>query len=136
VPDSPASAVTDTHPLIFHAAGGGRLSPRAKACFAAAEARTAVIYVPAAVIWEVTLLARAVRINLHRPVRDFFGDLFSNPAYQPHPLDTAQVFDADELRFTRDPFDALIVAAARDLGAALITRDSAILGSGTVKTLW
>jgi PIN domain nuclease of toxin-antitoxin system len=130
------AVVTDTHPLVFYAAGSGRLSPRAKALFEAAEARRTIIYVPAAVIWEVGILARIVRINLHRPVRAFFEDLFSNPAFQPHPLDAGQVFDADELRFTRDPFDGLITAAARDLSLPLITRDASIRESGAVKTAW
>jgi PIN domain nuclease of toxin-antitoxin system len=84
----------------------------------------------------VALLARAVRINLHRPVRAFFADLFSNPAYQPHDLTADQIFEADELRFTRDPFDGLIVAAARDLDLPLITRDEAIRQSGHVRVLW
>ena len=130
------AAVTDTHALIFHAAGSGRLGPKARAHFAAAEQRDALVYVPVAVIWEVNLLARAVRINLRRPVRAFFDDLFSNPAYQAHDLDALQVFDADELRFTRDPFDALICAAARDLGLRLLTHDAAIEASGVVPTLW
>ena len=131
-----SAAVADTHALVFHAAGGGVLGTKARLMFAAAERGETIIDVPMAVIWEVGLLARAVRINLRRPVRTFFADLFSNPAYQPHVLEAEQVFDADELRFTRDPFDALIVAAARDLGLALITRDSAIRESGAVKTIW
>jgi PIN domain nuclease of toxin-antitoxin system len=130
------AAVTDTHPLVFHAQGGRRLGTKAKAVFAAAEAGRTIIYVPAVVIWEVTLLARAVRINLHRPVRAFFGDLFSNPAFQPHGLDPGQLFDADELRFTRDPFDALVTASARDLRLPLITRDDVIRKSGAVTTVW
>lgn len=104
--------------------------------FAAAERRDVIVYVPAAVMWEVGLLARTVRINLHRPVRQFFADLFSNPAYQPHALDPDQLYDADELRFTRDPFDGLIVAAARDLNLPLITRDAAIRASGSVRAIW
>ena len=131
----PTSAVTDTHPLLFHAAGGRRLGPRARALFAAAEARDAIIYVPVVVIWEVTLLARAVRINLHRPVREFFGDLFSSPSYQVHPMDPGQAFDAGELRALRDPFDALVCAAARDLDLPLITRDSAITDSRVVRVI-
>jgi PIN domain nuclease of toxin-antitoxin system len=131
-----AAAVTDTHALVFHAAGGGRLGSRAKAHFAATERHEALVYVPAGVIWEVSLLARAVRINLHRSVRLFFADLFSNPAYQPHDLTAAQVFDADELRFTRDPFDALICAAARDLNVPLVTRDAGIREAAVVKTIW
>ena len=131
-----SAVVADTHALIFHAAGGGVLGPKARSHFAGAEAGAGLVYVPAAVIWEVTLLARAVRINLHRPVRAFFADLFSNPAFQPHDLTAVQVYDADELRFTRDPFDALIVAAARDLGLPLITRDAAIRDSGQVRVIW
>lgn len=133
---NPSAVVTDTHPLVFHAAGGGRLSSKARALFESAEEGRVIIYVPAAVVWEVSLLARVVRINLHRSVRTFFGDLFSNPAFQPHPLDAAQAFDADELRFTRDPFDALICAAARDLQLPLVTRDAAIRASGALPTVW
>jgi PIN domain nuclease of toxin-antitoxin system len=132
----PDAAVTDTHALLFHAAGGGRLGPRARAHFQACERRDATAYVPAAVMWEISLLARAVRISLHRPVRAFFDDLFSNPAFQPLDLTREQVLLADELRFTRDPFDALIVATARDLSLPLLTRDTAIQASGIVKVLW
>ena len=129
-------AVTDTHPLIFHAAGGGHLGPKAAAHFAACERREATTFVPAAVIWEVCLLARTMRINLRRTTQQFFEDLFSNPAYQPLPLTPAQIFDADALMFTRDPFDGLICASARDLGLPLVTRDGAIAASGAVRILW
>ncbi len=91
---------------------------------------------PAAVIWECSLLARVARINLRRSVRTFFEDLFSNPAYQPLDLNAEQVFLADELRFTRDPFDALIVSAAQTAGLSLVTRDNAIRESGTVGVIW
>ena len=130
------AAVSDTHALIFHAAGGGRLGPKARAHFDACERQQAILYVPGVVMWESSLLARAVRINLHRSLRSFFEDLFSNPAYQPLDLTPAQVLLADEMRFTRDPFDALIVAAARDLGLPLVTRDAQIRQSGIVKVLW
>jgi PIN domain nuclease of toxin-antitoxin system len=136
VVERPIAAVADTHALVFHAAGGGRLGPRARAHFEASERREAITYVPAAVIWECALLARVVRINLRRPVRVFFDDLFSNPAYQPVDLTPQQVFDADELPFRRDPFDALICAAARELSLPLITRDMPIRASGVVAVLW
>jgi PIN domain nuclease of toxin-antitoxin system len=132
----PQSAVTDTHPLIFHAAGGGRLGPRAAAFFERCERREAILYVPAAVIWECSLLARVARVNLRRTTRTFFEDLFSNPAYQPLDLTPEQVFLADELRFTRDPFDGLVVAAAQTAGLSLLTRDAAIRESGAVGVIW
>lgn len=133
--DTPA-AVTDTHALLFHAAGGGRLGRKAAVHFAACERRDALLYVPAAVIWESALLARAGRINLRRSIRGFFDDLFSNPAYQPYDLTAAQVFAAEEMRVNRDPFDALICAAARDLELPLVTRDADIRASGLLRVIW
>ena len=132
----PQAAVTDTHAIVFHAAGGGRLGPKAAAFFDRCERREAILYVPGAVIWECSLLARVARINLRRTVRTFFEDLFSNPSYQPLDLSSDQIFLADELRFNRDPFDALICAAARSVELPLITRDADIRGSGAVKVIW
>jgi PIN domain nuclease of toxin-antitoxin system len=135
VADVPA-AVCDTHALLFHAGGGDRLGRHAAAHFEACERRQAILYIPAAVIWECSLLARAARVNLRRTVRGFFDDLFSNPAYQPHDLTAAQVFVADDTRINRDPFDALICAAAIELRLPLITGDADIRGAGVVKVVW
>ena len=130
------AAVIDTHALLFHAAGTQALGRRAAAHFEACERQQALAYVPMAVIWEISLLARVSLVNLRRPVREFFGDLFSSPSYHPIELSADQVFLADELRFTRDPFDALIVAAARSLDLPLLTRDADIRASGTVRVVW
>jgi PIN domain nuclease of toxin-antitoxin system len=100
------------------------------------ERREATIYVPAAVIWECGLIARAGRINLRRSARAFFSDLFSNPAYQPLDLTPEQIFVGDGLPFTRDPFDALIVATAVIMDLPLITRDGVIRESGAVRVVW
>ncbi|MBI4886547.1 MAG: type II toxin-antitoxin system VapC family toxin [Acidobacteria bacterium] len=131
-----AAAVIDTHPLIYHANGGRGLSRRAAALFERCERQDVVLYVPAAVIWECTLLARVARVNLRRTARAFFDDLFSNPAYHPLDLTPEQIFVADGLRFTRDPFDALVCAAARALELPLVTRDGAIQASGVVTVVW
>jgi PIN domain nuclease of toxin-antitoxin system len=130
------AAVTDTHTLLYHAAASPRLGKRAAAYFTACEERKALVYVPTGVIWEIALLARSGHVNLRRTVRGFFEDLFSNPAYQPYDLSASQIYDADGLRFNRDPFDALICAAARDLGLPLLTRDQDIARSATVRVVW
>ena len=132
----PEAAVTDTHALVFHAAGTGKLGPRAAAFFDRCERRAAILYVPTIVIWECSLLARVSRINLRRTVRAFFDDLFSNPAYQPIDVTPQQIYLADELRFNRDPFDAIICATARSVDLPLITRDADIRRSGVVKVIW
>ena len=132
----PEAAVTDTHALLFHAAGGRGLGPKAAAFFNRCERREAILYVPTVAMWECSLLARVGRINLRRTVRAFFDDLFSNPAYQPIDVTPEDVFLADELRFNRDPFDALIVASARSAGLPLITRDGDIRKSGVIAVIW
>jgi PIN domain nuclease of toxin-antitoxin system len=128
--------VTDTHPLLLHAAGGRGLGRSAAECFAACERREAIVYVPAAVLWEASLLARVGRVRLARRFRGFVEDLFSNAAYQPLGLDVEQVSLADETRPNDDPFDALICAAAGALGLPLVTRDRAIQDWGRVRTVW
>lgn len=130
------AAVTDTHPLIYHAGGGHHLSASAASFFNRCERREAILYVPAAVIWECSLLVRVGRIRLRGKVREFFDDLFSNTAYQPMDLQAEQIYLADERPVGRDPFDGLIVAAAKAAGLPLITRDTAITESGSVETIW
>jgi len=132
----PRAFVTDTHPLVLHAAGGKGLGRRAAECFAACERREALVYVPAAVLWETSLLVRVGRVRLGRPLRGFVEELFSNPAYQPIELGVEQVCLADEARPNDDPFDALICAAARALDLPLVTRDRAIQEWRKVATVW
>ena len=133
--DLPA-AVADTHAILFHAADGRGLGSKAAAMFARCERQQAVIYVPAIVMWEVSLLARVSRVNLRRTVRGFFDDLFSNPAYQPFDMTAEQICIGDELRFSRDPFDLLICAAARALDLPLLSRDPDIRSAGVVRVIW
>ena len=112
------------------------MGKRAAAVFAAAERRAGVVYIPVAVMWECVLLARIGRIDLRQSVREFFADLFSNPAYQPIDLTPDQIYLADEMRPNDDPFDALICAAARHLDLPLLTRDGDIADSGIVAVVW
>ncbi len=112
------------------------MGKRAAAVFARAEERRSIIYIPVAVMWECSILARLGRIDLGRPTRQFFADLFSNPAYQPVELTAEQVYLADEARPNTDPFDALICAAARHLGLPLLSRDADIEASGLIRVVW
>ncbi|MBI3797132.1 MAG: type II toxin-antitoxin system VapC family toxin [Deltaproteobacteria bacterium] len=131
-----AAAVTDTHPLLFHAAGSRRLGKQAAAHFQACEQQRTILYVPVAVMWEVSILVRVGRIDLGRSLGEFFADLFSNPAYQPLDLTPEQIYLADGAQPNKDPFDALICAAARSLELPLISRDADIQASGLVQVIW
>ena len=127
--------VTDTHPLLFKAAGGRRLSARAMEHFHACDHREALLYVPAMVIWESFILHRMGRVELQPSPRSFFENLFRNPAYQALDLTPEQVYLAGDFQLNYDPFDILICAAARSLELPLLTRDSEITGSG-VEVVW
>ena len=129
-------AVTDTHALLFHAGQSRALGPKAAAHFRAAEAGTALVYVPMAVLLEVTFLFRAGRGGLRVTPTAFFTTLFTNPCFQAIDLTSEQVFAAEELRINRDPYDALVVAAALVLGLPLMTRDTDIVASKAVKVIW
>jgi PIN domain nuclease of toxin-antitoxin system len=130
------TAVADTHAILFHAVGGRGLGPKAAELFERCERQQPVIYVPTIVMWEVSLLARVSRVSLRRTVRGFFDDLFSNPSYQPFDMAAEQVYIGDELRFSRDPFDRLICAAAQALDLPLLTRDADIRAAGVVRVIW
>lgn len=129
-------AVADTHALLFHAAGDHRLGKRAARIFGDAELGQAIVHVPLGVVWEVCVLVRAGRAVIDRSAREFFGDLFSNPAYQAATLSLEEIYAASELGFAPDPFDALIVSSARTLGLPLLTRDTTITESGLVRAIW
>ena len=127
--------VTDTHPLLLHMARSTRLGPRAEAHFQACERRESIVYVPVVVVWESCLLVQAGKVDLRPSPEQFFATLFSNPAYQPLDLTPAQVYLAHAVRPNRDPFDALICAAARTLELPLVTRDRDIIDSG-LEVVW
>lgn len=126
----------DTQALLFHAGRDQRLGSQAAALFRACEARNAIVYVPVAVLWEISVLAQRGRIDLGRSLAGFTEDLFSNPAYHPLELSVEQVLLATELGPACDPFDALIVAAARLLDLPLVTSDPRIVESSPVRTVW
>jgi PIN domain nuclease of toxin-antitoxin system len=130
------SAVADTNALLFHAAGGAKLGRRAAAHFDACERRQAITLVPAAVLWEAAILLRTGRWKQSVSPREFFDRLFSNPSYRSHPLTVDQIWTGADLRINRDPFDALICAAAMELELPLITRDTDIVASKAVRVLW
>jgi predicted nucleic acid-binding protein len=121
---------------VYHALGSHRLGPRAAALFEACDARDAIIYVPAIVVVEFGMVLRDRLLARALPLRDFFEDLFANPAYQPYDLTPEQAFLAEEARPNQDPFDGLICAAARRLDLPLMTRDTDIERWGQIDVIW
>lgn len=85
---------------------------------------------------EMSPLRSAVTDTNALSPRAFFDRLFSNPSYRSHPFTDTQIWSAADLRVNRDPFDALICAAAMEFDLPLLTRDTDIVASKAVRVLW
>lgn len=122
--------ILDTCTLIF-------LSEEIRLKSAAIEALAAVSesgvsYISPISAWEVGMLVSLGRLQLSiRPER-WFANLFESPGVQLADMSPDLLVASSFLpgKPPRDPFDRIIAATARDLGATLITRDRALLDYG------
>ncbi len=129
--------VTDTHPLVWYAGRHySKLSTKALRIFQDADRERLLVYVPAVVVWEITLLAHANRIRLQLPVDEWANALLARGGFELVPLDLPIAVEAGSFGFHNDPFDAAIVATAQVKDLPLITKDNAITRSGRVEIAW
>ena len=130
----PRRYVVDTHACVFMLAAPQKLGPRARSALRDVETGRCQPWVPAAVVAELILLRELGRTSIGLPeLRRAMTDV---PAFRLLPLDLAQLDEFAGLSRFRDPFDRLIVSAARMLRATLVTRDAAIAASGVTDTVW
>jgi PIN domain nuclease of toxin-antitoxin system len=109
-----------------------RLSKAAVDLMASAYREGAPSYVSPITAWEVGSLVSRGRLQLLiRPER-WFANLFEAPGVKLAEMPPDLLIASSYLpgRPPRDPFDRIIAATARELGATLITRDRALLAYG------
>lgn len=91
-----------------------------------------ITYISPVSAWEIGMLASRGRLQLLiRPER-WFANLFEVPGVKLADMSPDLLIASSYLPGTppRDPFDRIIAATARELGATLITRDRALLAYG------
>lgn len=117
--------VTDTHPIIyFFCDGGRRLTTKARQAFEDATANVQTsIFVPAPVLWELSLLVQNDDIQFDKPFSEWIDELFQYPTINPLSFDETTVKLLHDVRYHTDPFDRAIVASAIQIGLPLITND-------------
>ncbi|OGQ23272.1 MAG: hypothetical protein A2138_13480 [Deltaproteobacteria bacterium RBG_16_71_12] len=126
--------VLDTHACIFALVAPHRLGRRARAAMRRVEQGRETAWIPAVVLAEVALLRELRRIDIgHADVRDALEEI---PSLRFLPLDLPQLDEFVAAGAIREAFDRLIIAAARSVGAKLVTRDARIQESGLVQTVW
>lgn len=127
-------ACLDTHALIWHLARPARLGRRALRLLRDADAGRMEILIPAIVAIELTLLQEAGRRVPGAPQLEAL--IGAQPAFRLQPLDLSIGLEFVLASALRDPFDRMIVAAARAADAPLVTADATIAASALVETIW
>jgi PIN domain nuclease of toxin-antitoxin system len=120
----------DTHVLLWAAAGDPRL--RSEVAAAVADPANSIL-VSAASAWEI-----AIKAALGRPTMnpEQVAGCVAEGRFVELPVTIAHANHAGELPpHHRDPFDRMLVAQARVVGATLVTHDRA-LGAYDVPILW
>jgi PIN domain nuclease of toxin-antitoxin system len=127
--------VLDTHAWVWWAAEAPRrLSARARRAIADAPS----VGVSAISAWEVAMLVAKGRLDLDRDVLVWIRQALALPRVTLLPLTPEVAVRSTRLgdRFPGDPADRILVATARELGAALVTKDAALRGVEGVRTVW
>ncbi|WP_437994271.1 type II toxin-antitoxin system VapC family toxin [Sorangium sp. So ce145] len=130
--------MTDTHALVWSMYAPSRLGSAAQQAFAATDAGSARIYVPAVVIAETIMVVERGRLPgvalAHLLPR--LEAMRTSDNYRLTSLLPEVVLTSHTLSAIPDIFDRLIVAEAIHRGTPLISKDSVIRQSALVTTLW
>jgi len=128
------SACIDTHALVWYLTRPKRLGGSAARFLRDADRGRARVDIPSVVCVELALLAEAGRAVVSMAAIDVL--LLANPAFRVLAMDHEQAREFSMLSAIADPFDRMIVAAARVSGRPLITADADIEGSSTASVIW
>lgn len=126
------SFLLDTHAWIWiQHAGQGELS---RESIRAIEdgARRGTLLLSVISVWEISMLVAKGRITLGMPLMDWTREALRTPGLSLVPLTPEIAVESTRLPgdFHGDPADRIIVATARETGAAIVTRDRHILTYG------
>jgi PIN domain nuclease of toxin-antitoxin system len=126
--------VTDTHALYWYLTASPKLGANAQAAFMAGEQGQARIYVPSIVLAELYYL----NVKYNRPLA--FAQEYERltEGGQFHFVDfrAVDVLRFDPLAAIPEMHDRMIVGVAHAMQLPLLTRDSEIIASGVVQTMW
>ena len=124
---SPAPLLLDTCAVIW-LFNRSPLNETSRAAIADAAANGRLFVSPFSA-WEIGMLARKGKIALSMPPRTWFSKVVEHPGIELAPLPPATLIESSYLPEMPpgDPADRIIVATARELGLAVVTRDRPIL---------
>ncbi|MBP9094180.1 type II toxin-antitoxin system VapC family toxin [bacterium] len=129
--ESRRGLILDTHIWIWLNNASSEISSKTVASIDRA-ARSGEVFVHAITLWEIATLESKGRVTMSMPLEQWITEALSKPGVGLVPLLPNIAIESARLpaNFHGDPADRLIVAAARVMGLAVVTRDSKILAYG------
>lgn len=126
----------DTHAWVWWVTRPERLSRRQRTAIGRAR-RSAQKPILVSIIscWEVAVLAQHGRLRFAIPADAWLEQATSLPGLEVVPLSLATISIAVRLVGLSDPADQLVVAAALERGASLVTSDAQIVDSELVSVI-
>ena len=127
--------ILDTHIWVWSVQEDKRLTQDRQELIRSHESRE--IGICAISLWEVAKAVQLKRLKFSVPIEDWFVIALDSPGIVLLPLTASIAIESTQLpgQFHKDPFDRLIVAAARIYDVPLVTSDSDILRYQHVKLL-
>jgi PIN domain nuclease of toxin-antitoxin system len=123
----------DTHSLLWADSEPGKLSATAQSLLADP---TNERWLSVASVWEMQIKSQLGKLRLRLPLRDLIAEQMGKNGVQIPDIAANHVFEIGALpHLHNDPFDRLIVAAARIEGATVLTHDP-IVRQYPVATVW
>lgn len=129
-PSGEGVLLLDTHVWIWYVENDAtRFSRRIEPIVEGAVQRGNIV-VSAISVWEMAQLETARRIELALDVRAWVGRALAFPGVRLKGLSPSIAIESTRLpgELHRDPADRILIATARQLGAAIVTCDERILG--------
>lgn len=123
--------VTDTHPFVWYILG--EIPKGVEDVFISSERGESTIFIPTIVLAECLYLVDGGRIALD--FDDLLATIKGSRNFVPVSFDFSVMELLPEIRLN-ELHDRIIVATAKRLGAALITKDKTIRESKIVETVW
>ena len=125
----------DTHIWVWWVSQPARLSQAQREALQANE--NAVIGISAISCWEIAKLVQGGRLDLQRPVQEWFTLALAYPGVQLLSLTPQIALLSTQLQggFHSDPADELIIATALTFNCPLLTKDQKIRNYAYVQTI-
>jgi len=130
----PTVYVADTHSLLWYLYDVPRLGSRAETAFLEVSAGRATLLIPAIVLAEIVHTVERRRHDID--VNQALDRISEADNFRVLPFDLVAARALIDLTDIPEIHDRIIVAAARDFDAPLITRDQTITASGLAEVVW